>query len=230
MRLSEVLEMRPNIWDEENKFPIFDEIYRATLQDKIVDHYRNYEIGQETIGMFCHALNRKMREIMPYYNQLYKSQIDLDPLQTMSITTESESLATETTGQESTTTNTSATDSKSRSVSSETPQTMLSGNEDYASSAADAISNTNVTGNAAGNVSGNTNSNGTVSSTVTGSQGHAATLLMQYRKSFLNLDMDVIRELESLFMMVWDNGDEFNTDSSFGGIYYGWPYGWFGTI
>lgn len=230
VRLSEALEIRPDMWDMENPFPIFDEEYRKPLQDKIIDHYLNYEIGQETVGMFRHALNRKMREIMPYYNQLYLSErIKIDPLQTMSITNDSESTGHESTSQSSTSDNTSTTDSKSRSVSSETPQTMLAGNEDYASSAADSVGHSDVSGNATGNVDGTTDANGTVTATTKGSTGHSAVLLMQYRQSFLNIDMNVIKELESLFMMVWDNGDEF-ADNQYGGYQYGWPFGWFGTI
>lgn len=230
MRLSEVLEVRPNIWDDTNPFPIFDEEYRKPLQDKIVDHYINYEIGQETVGMFCHALNRKMREIMPFYNQLYQSElIKIDPLQTMSVTNDSESTGHESTSQSSTTDNTSTTGSKSRSVSSETPQNMLAGNEDYATGAADSVSESNVTGNATGSVDGTADSNGMVSSTTKGSTGHSAVLLMQYRQSFLNIDMNVISDLEPLFMMLWDNGDEFS-ENPYGGYYYGRPFGWFGSI
>lgn len=44
-------------------------------------HYWMREIGAETAGLFKLYLNRTMAEIMPYYNQLYKSaQLDFDPL------------------------------------------------------------------------------------------------------------------------------------------------------
>lgn len=55
-------------------YPIFDESYRAELNLKIVQHFYMWEIGQETAGLFAFTLNEKMRSIMPYYNQLYKSQ------------------------------------------------------------------------------------------------------------------------------------------------------------
>ena len=54
-------------------YPIFNEEYRAHLNKKIIEHYMFYEIGYETETMFRFALNRKMREIMPLYNQRYKS-------------------------------------------------------------------------------------------------------------------------------------------------------------
>jgi hypothetical protein len=148
-----------------------------------------------------------MNEIMPYYNQLYRStQIEFDPLQTMSYT----DVLTSTQTSEGTGTTGTDTTGKSRAVSSVTPQVQLSGNEDYAANAADTNSESNVTGNA----SHNDSTSGTIDKTVTGSNGIASELLMRYRLSFLNIDMQVIRELETLFMQIWDNGDEFSNSNS----------------
>lgn len=62
-------------------YPIFDENYRETLNNKIIDHYRFREIGLETPMLFKLYLNRKMNEIMPYYNQLYASELlEFDPI------------------------------------------------------------------------------------------------------------------------------------------------------
>lgn len=62
-------------------YPIFDESYRSTLNDKIIRHYYFHEIGFETAGQFAWFLRTKMHEIMPYYNQLYASQdLIADPL------------------------------------------------------------------------------------------------------------------------------------------------------
>lgn len=54
-------------------FPIWDETYRATLCEKILKHYYMREICCETIGLWLFYINRKMNEIMPYYNQLYST-------------------------------------------------------------------------------------------------------------------------------------------------------------
>ena len=56
-------------------YPIFDETYRETLNNKIVRHYWAYEIGSETSGLFRWNLRDAMFMIMPYYNQLYLSEI-----------------------------------------------------------------------------------------------------------------------------------------------------------
>lgn len=56
-------------------YPIFDEKYREGLNNKIINHFYFREIGFETAGLFKFYLNQKMSEIMPYYNQLYKSEL-----------------------------------------------------------------------------------------------------------------------------------------------------------
>lgn len=71
-------------------YPIFDEAYRESLNEKIIAHFYFREIGQETPDRFNYMLARRMNEIMPYYNQLYKSEAmaaSLDPLSTDKITT-----------------------------------------------------------------------------------------------------------------------------------------------
>lgn len=62
-------------------YPIFNENYRERLNNKILDHYRFREIGLETPTLFKFYLNRKLNEIMPYYNQLYMSELlEFDPI------------------------------------------------------------------------------------------------------------------------------------------------------
>lgn len=56
-------------------YPIFDENYRELLNQKIINHYYFREIGMETAELFKRYLNTTMSEIMPYYNQLYKSEL-----------------------------------------------------------------------------------------------------------------------------------------------------------
>lgn len=64
-------------------YPLFDEEYRKVLNNKIIQHFYFREIGQETPDRFNFMLERKMCEIMPYYNQLYQSElIKYDPLST----------------------------------------------------------------------------------------------------------------------------------------------------
>ena len=71
-------------------YPIFDENYRSVLETKIIKHYYTREIGAETVGLWKFWLNERMNRIMPYYNQLYKSELlDFNPLYDTDITTDS---------------------------------------------------------------------------------------------------------------------------------------------
>ena len=56
-------------------FPIFDEAYRNVLLTKILKHYYTREIGEETVGLWKLWLEDRLNVIMPYYNQLYKSEL-----------------------------------------------------------------------------------------------------------------------------------------------------------
>ena len=73
-----------------NEIPMFNgetEAHRAGLFKKILLHYYTREIGYETVGLWKLKLNQKLIEIMPYYNQLYESElIEFDPLKNTDVT------------------------------------------------------------------------------------------------------------------------------------------------
>ena len=214
--LKDAIDIMPDIGL--NDYPIFNETYRIPLNQKIKDHFWNREIGQETIEMFRLALRRKMNEIMPLYNQHYlASQLTFDPLSTVDIHTLTDTGATiDNTGHSE---SGSTSNAKSRVVASDFPQTQLAGNQDYASSAQDSVSDTGADSTADEN--SNSTQTGNSDSRTTGYQGHAPMLIMQYRQTLVNIDMMVIGELENLFMLVWSNGDEFTE----GANYYGYNNG-----
>lgn len=69
-------------------YPIFDESYRVPLETKILRHYYTREICEETVGLWKLRLQQKLNEVMPYYNQLYKSAlITFNPLYDVDLTT-----------------------------------------------------------------------------------------------------------------------------------------------
>lgn len=208
-----------------NDYPIFDEEYRAKLNTKILNHYWNYEIGQETESMFRFSLNRKMAEVMPYYNQLYSSQlIAFNALDTANLHEHVDTENTANDTSDATSNNATDTAGKSRAVSSATPQVMLSPNEDYATGATDSISDSNVSSDATSHATNEAEGSATIDRTVTGSNGiPISDLLTKYRQTFMNIDMLVIEELSTLFMQIWDNGDEFSQSEGYGYGFFGWP-------
>lgn len=75
----------PNVFNFD--WPIFDEAYRLPLEIKILKHFYTREIGLETVGLWKLKLDTKLNEIMPYYNQLYKSELlEFNPLYDVDIT------------------------------------------------------------------------------------------------------------------------------------------------
>lgn len=98
-----------------------------------------------------------MNEIMPFYNQLYKSALqDFDPFSNYDMRTEGSTSGTsdqsrdysrtENTATKATSETVNDTDSTARTVVSTTPQMQLSGNEDYATNLTDSTSNTTAKG------------------------------------------------------------------------------------
>lgn len=218
MRLSDVWEQNRDVGLFH--YPIFREAYRGGLNRKIMDHYWNQEIGMETPNLFVLAVKRRMNEIMPYYNQLYSSELlKIDPLLTVDILTETDSEMTGTTtgtGQTE-----SSNESKSRSVQSEFPQHQLAGDQDYATAAADSVSDGNTTAESTESSQNEATNSG--KSRTSGIQGYQSDMLIRYRETFLNIDLMVIDELRDCFMAIWNNDDNY-TQSRFGPYMYG--IGW----
>ena len=210
-------------------YPIFDEKYRAKLNEKIVAHYALREIGSETPQMFVFYLGRTMREQMDYFNQLYLSaQRRFDPFVTSDIRQEMDSTSTNessgkssgTQSNESTANSTSDTkaDNSSMTFNSEFPQTRIDDFRQYATSASqtDSTGNTHTstrqdsgtTASSASNTdfSHSSDKGNSVSHTL-GTSGSQSQLLQDWRNTMLNIDMMVIDSLEDLFLGVWGSGD-----------------------
>lgn len=80
-KVDEVLDKSWNKIFDTGDWEIYDEEYRPILCKKILKHFYTREIGAETAGLWKLWLNQRMAEIMPYYNQLYKSTLlEFNPL------------------------------------------------------------------------------------------------------------------------------------------------------
>lgn len=195
-------------------FPIFDERYRAELCKKILRHYYTREICCETVGRWKLFLSDKMKNIMPYYNQLYQSELlKIQPLVSVdrSVTHEGHGTETKTTKRNGTNTNSSRTDGSTDTWSyySDTPQGGINGldSNDYLTNATHnrGTDGTNSTLNGA--TSDNENGEGTRNDMyvdkVLGYEGNQSEMLLKFRETFLNIDMLIIDELKDLFFTLW---------------------------
>lgn len=211
-------------------FPIFDENYRQVLCRKILKHYYTREIAHETVGRWKLALNTKLNEIMPYYNQLYKSELlEFNPFYDVDLTRSREGSGTSNRTSNNTETNsgtsknvssgsgTSNTDTLNRF--SDTPQnsmdtqgiadsvpltTVTKVNEDNTTTntSTDTLTrNDSKTGNGTENI----NSTDKYIETVKGKQGteNYSSLLKKFRETFLNIDMMIIEDCSDCFFTLW---------------------------
>ncbi len=122
-------------------YPIFDEAYRKTLNDRIKKTYWLQEIAHETIDIFIWRLSLKMELIMPRYNRMYLAELqNTDPFEGNRHYSEtSQDGRSQNSGINHQTGSGSGTNkSKGRTVGSDTPQTRLAGDGDYATSISDA--------------------------------------------------------------------------------------------
>lgn len=192
-------------------FTCFEPAHKTELVGKIIDHYWNQEIGMETISMFQLAMTRRMNEIMPYYNQLYKTEtLVFDPLSTIKLHTIATGNEVQNVGIETTAENISANTSGSRTVQSELPQVALGGNNDYATAAVDANSAANGTTNGTETKESDSTTDNTNETTVEGYQAYPSRLIQQYRDILINIDTAIIAELSECFMGIWNTGDDYN--------------------
>ena len=228
---------RPMLFED---YEIFDPLYKPILETKIIKHFYTREISAETYALWKFWLNNKMKEIMPYYNQLYQSALlEFDPLKDTNYTIEhhgqdSRIGAYNDSGNYNDNVNYSetdksvlhtddVTDSTEYNKFSDTPQGALDNvlndkyltdarvitdhiNEDIDTTKTDTTTgNKNTVGNKSSQ--GNSQSNGTDDyfDTIVGKRSNLSysELLEKYRKTFLNIDMMIIEELEELFIHLW---------------------------
>lgn len=177
-------------------YPIFDEAHREVLNSKIIRHYYTREIAAETVGRFRMFVRDAMHRIMPYYNQLYASELvakEIDPL------TDRNKVTTEHgTGENQ---SESSASGSSQDVFSDTPQSEM-----IPQQIKDMRYATNVN-------LGDSHSTGAADASYvndferheTGYGQSQSDLLAKYRGTFLNIDNDVVndRELRECFLTIW---------------------------
>lgn len=189
-------------------YPIFDENYRNTLNQNILYHYYESEIGFETAPLFRFYLNQKLNEIMPYYNELYRLQKDiLESGLTNNVNlTETFKRDTATNTNSNSTSQNNGTN-KSKNVFLDTPQgDLYKGDIDDTDYATNVTWNKNDTSN---NITDYSKSNGTgvenYIKTIIGNNGnkYEIDVLTQVKDNLLNIDLLIIDELNDLFMGIF---------------------------
>lgn len=211
-------------------FPIFDENYRQVLCRKILKHYYTREIAHETVGRWKLALNAKLNEIMPYYNQLYKSELlEFNPFYDVDLTRSREGSGTSNRTSNNTETNSGTSKNVSSDSStnntdtlnrfSDTPQNSMDTQgigDSVPLTTVTKVNEDNITTNEStdtltrndtktGNGTENINNTDKYIETVKGKQGteNYSSLLKKFRETFLNIDMMIIDDCSDCFFTLW---------------------------
>ena len=183
-------------------YPIFDETYRETLNNNILHHYYENEIGFETAPLFRFYLNQKLNEIMPYYNELYKAQKKLidDNLLLNNVNLTEELKGTNTTQ----TSSLSQSTNKGKNLFQDTPQGNISQQDINAQN----VYATNITLND-NSINDNSSANGSGTNeyikTIIGNNGGKFNIdvLNDIKNNLMNIDLMIINELYDLFMQIF---------------------------
>ena len=185
-----------------NNYPIFDENYRDSLNNNILYHYYENEIGFETAPLFRFYLNQKLNEIMPYYNELYKVQkkiIDENLL------LNNVNLTERLTGSNTTeTSSTSQSSNSGKNLFQDTPQGNISKQDINAEN----VYATNITLNE-NSINDNSSATGSGTNeylkTIIGNNGGKFNIdvLNDIKNNLMNIDLMIIDELNDLFMGIF---------------------------
>lgn len=184
-----------------DSYPIFDENYRNTLNQNILYHYYENEIGFETASLFRFYLNQKLNEIMPYYNELYKVQKKLID---ENLLLNNVNLTEQLIGSNKTeTSSTSQSSNNAKNLFQDTPQGQISqtdiDNQTWA---------TNLTLNK-NKIEDESNATGSGTNeylkTIIGNNGGKFNIdiLNDIKNNLINIDLMIINELNDLFMGIF---------------------------
>lgn len=202
-------------------FEIFDESYRSVLETKILKHFYTREIGVETFGLWQLRLDAKLSVIMPYYNKLYRAiNIDIPVIDNVDMNVEhnigrnADTKVNDNTDITASSQTTTGTNSNSKIRHSDTPQGSLQNLEsnEYMTDAtiSDSTQSVNSSTSSTSNSTGNSNTNAKSTEEYVehrwGKDGSItyASMVSEYIEKLKNVDTMLIRELEELFIQVWD--------------------------
>ena len=181
-------------------------IIKSKFEQKFIDEYYFHEIGQETVARFQHRLRTRLNKIMPYYKQLYDTELaakDINFLLNKDLTETFERVVT---GESSSINDLTVSD---QGETNNKESNIENGNASLE------LENGSLTNVSKTSLSNNTNSNNTSRDntnqneiTTLKSQGNigitsSAELLEKWRSVIINIDQMIIDACDDLFMQVY---------------------------
>lgn len=200
------------------EYDFYEPMFKKQFENKFMDHYRYYEIGFETIERFQRQLMSKLNMIMPYYRQLYITELksknidylvnkDLKETTERTLSSNDESIMNSIVNSLTKNTNSSTSDNTHKesvlnNINAEISQSKLTGiTSDITEDSGSATTDMNDTSNST------TTNNSTVTERVEylshGNIGvtSSAELLQKWREVLINIDEMIIDECYDLFLL-----------------------------
>ena len=191
-------------------YPIFDSAYKSVIETKIIKHYYTREIAHESVGLWLLRLDATMNEIMPYYNQLYKSElIKFDPMQDTDLTKDHTKDNSGNSQTDDDYTGTRDRTSEEWNKFHDTPQSGINFQQladgQYMTDVRHITDTENITDNNERDIEHEYTDTESYLEHIKGkSPGTSySKFLNEYRDTFLNIDMMVINDLKDLFFNLW---------------------------
>ena len=195
-------------------FPFYtdSEEMRLNFIQKFYDEYMFREIGFETVERFKRSLLGKLNKIMPYYTQLYHTELESKNINFMLNKDLIETFEREITGSSeinanSTSNSNGTSTSNSNDIMYDTPNTRIddmtkyptqgSQGENNATSSSNGTSTSNQTGENTQSEKTSLISKGNIGIT------SSAQLLKEWREVIINIDELILNDLEDLFMLLF---------------------------
>ena len=200
VELRQLVEAGVKVWDFD--YPSFYQGEEKTaFEQKVLDHFWFRQIGQETPGRFLHMFRSKVRDIMPYYIELYKSakafSEDPNPLESYNLE-ETFIQDTQSSGRAS---SESESNGENTRKFSDTPQGNISNLEKFLTEA------TQEGSEGSEKSSGSSENTGKVTHTLIRKGNIGVQSLgeeyVKNRKAIINVDLMIIEELNDLFLKVY---------------------------
>ena len=195
-------------------FPFYtdSEELRLNFIQKFYDEYMFREIGFETVERFKRSLLGKLNKIMPYYTQLYHTELESKNINFLLNKDLVETFEREVSGSSeinsnSTSNATGSSSSNSNDIMYDTPNTRIddmtkyptqgSQGENNATSSSNGTSTSNQTGENTQSEKTSLISKGNIGIT------SSAQLLKEWREVIINIDELILNDLEDLFMLLF---------------------------
>ena len=196
-----------NLFDFE--YELYDNNLKPLFEEKFFEYFYFDEIGYPTVQRFKHMLKSKLHMIMPYYKQLYETELRTKEIDFMLNKDLTETFVRDLTSNATANSTVESTGSNSGindGFQANTPQSKLVQDiEHYMSSATRDKTSSSYNDNNSSNSS--TNNTGREETTLV-SKGNigitsSAELLEKWRNVLINIDELIFEDMQDLFMMVY---------------------------